>query len=112
MLAQFGQYRSYRVSERVPAHPGDPSLLERGPDLPLQAFGQIESLTTTVEPRREHEIRGLHAVTQRSPFQQSQLQFWMLGEWFGGGFRLRAFQNAAASPAWKGADVVLSASVF
>ena len=54
MLAQFIQHRPCGVAERVPAHVGDPNLLERGPDLPLQDRGQIRELATTVEPRREH----------------------------------------------------------
>jgi hypothetical protein len=69
MLAQFGQHRSCSMSERVPAHAGDSNFLECRPDLPLQDRGQIESLSTTVESRREHEIRRLSAVTLRSPFQ-------------------------------------------
>jgi len=98
MLAQLSQHRPCRVAERVPAHAGDPDLLERGPDFPLQDRGQIESPSTTVEPRREHEIRRLRAVTLRSPFQQSQLQCWMHRERLRGSFRFRAFQNAAVPP--------------
>ncbi len=79
MFPQFGQHRSCRVAERVPAHPGDPNPLEGGPNLPLHDRSQIESFSTPVEPRREHEIRRLRAVTLRSPFQQSQLQCWMHG---------------------------------
>ena len=62
LLAQFRQHRSCRMAERVPAHPGDSDSFERGPDLSLQDRSQIESFSTTVEPRRVHEIRRLRAV--------------------------------------------------
>ena len=54
-------------AEGVPAHAGDSSSLEAGPDLPPQDRSQIESHSTTVEPRREHEIRGFGAAVLSIP---------------------------------------------
>jgi hypothetical protein len=82
----------------MPADPGDSNPLERGTNLPFQDCREIDSLATTIEPRGEHEVRRLRAVTLCSPFQQRQLQSWMHRERLRGGFRFRAYQNAAASP--------------
>src|SRR6266568_5062849 len=98
MLAQFSQHRSDGMPECVPADPGNPKLIECRSDLSFQDCRQVESFSTTVESRREHEIRSLGAMTLRLPLQQSLLQCRMHRKRFRRGFCLRALQNAATSP--------------